>query len=286
MHQQSMPPTPDPLPLEALVARAQEGDRDALDAVVRRIQDQVYRLALRMLWHPADAEDATQEILVRIITHLGAFRGASAFTTWVYRVATNYLFTTRRRRAEHQALSFDEFAADLAQGLSDDPFSDPEEAVERLLVEEVKVGCMQAMLQCLSREERAAYVLGDIFGATDTDGAEIFGISPAAYRKRLSRARLAIRAFMRSTCGLVNPDNDCRCHRRVTTAIVKGRVDPDNLLFARGGEDPDVLRGVAEMKELDRAAALFRGHPSYVAPDTFRAHLRRLLESGQLSFLS
>src|SRR5688572_27185757 len=98
---------PDPAPdtqqsgddgLDALVERAKAGDREALEAVVAAIQDRVYNLAIRMLWHPADAEDATQEILVRVVTHLGGFRGESAFTTWVYRVAVNYLLTTRKRR--------------------------------------------------------------------------------------------------------------------------------------------------------------------------------------------
>jgi DNA-directed RNA polymerase specialized sigma24 family protein len=61
--------------LETLVESAREGGRDALGELVRRIQDPVYRLALRALFLPADAEDATQEILVKIITHLSAFRG-------------------------------------------------------------------------------------------------------------------------------------------------------------------------------------------------------------------
>ena len=65
--------------LEVLVERAKAGDGAALEAVVRAIQDRVYNLAIRMLWHPADAEDATQEILIRVITNLGSFRGESAF---------------------------------------------------------------------------------------------------------------------------------------------------------------------------------------------------------------
>jgi len=68
-------------PMEDLVARAQAGDRAALETVIAGVRDRVYNLAMRMLWHPADAEDATQEILVRIITHLGSFRGESVFTT-------------------------------------------------------------------------------------------------------------------------------------------------------------------------------------------------------------
>lgn len=78
----------------------QAGDHSALEAVVLAIQDDVYGLAIRMFWHPADAEDATQEILVRIVTSLDRFRGERAFTTWLYWVAVNYLLTTRERQAE------------------------------------------------------------------------------------------------------------------------------------------------------------------------------------------
>ena len=65
--------------VELDVARARAGDRSALESVVRAIQKEVYQLALRFLGHPQDAEDATQEILIRIVTGLDGFRGKSAF---------------------------------------------------------------------------------------------------------------------------------------------------------------------------------------------------------------
>ncbi len=268
-----------------LVYAARAGDRDALETLVTQIQPRLYNLAVRMLWHPADAEDATQEVLIKIITHLADFRGESRFTTWAWRIAINHLLMTRKRRAEQEAMSFDEFADDLDRGLSDEPISVADMVDEKLLVEEAKIGCMQAMLQCLNREERAAYILGDIFGVTDKEGAEIFEITPAAYRKRLSRARAAIREFMQRKCGLFNPDNLCRCRRRVNVAIQLGRVDPHNLLFAQNGEDENVLQGIAQMDRLQRAASLYRTHPAYQAPDTFLRALRDMLDSGQLRFL-
>src|SRR5690349_13671762 len=101
------------LTLETLVEQAKQGSKTALEAIIQGIQDQVYNLALRMLWHPADAEDATQEILIKVLTHLSQFRQESAFTTWVYRIATNYLLTTRQRRAELRQVTFEQFSAEL-----------------------------------------------------------------------------------------------------------------------------------------------------------------------------
>ena len=79
--------------LERLVEAAKEGDKKALEDLILKIQDKIYGLALRMLYNPSDAEDASQEILLKIITHLGTFRGESAFTTWMFRVAVNHLLT-------------------------------------------------------------------------------------------------------------------------------------------------------------------------------------------------
>ena len=97
--------------LEALVALARDGDRESLERLVDCIQRPVYNLALRTLWHPEDAQDATQEILIRVITHLGSFRGDSRFMTWVFRVAANHLITARQSRVEAQAYTFDRFSA-------------------------------------------------------------------------------------------------------------------------------------------------------------------------------
>jgi RNA polymerase sigma factor (sigma-70 family) len=148
--------------LDGLVASARQGDAIALDELVRRIQDRVYGLALRMLWHPEDARDATQEILVRVVTHLGAFRGESAVLTWVYRIACNYLKTARRSRVEAQDLTFQRFGRELDEGLAFGSSGGEPAADESLLLEEVKLGCTHGMLLCLDRDQRLAYILGEI----------------------------------------------------------------------------------------------------------------------------
>ncbi|MGH9202123.1 MAG: RNA polymerase sigma factor, partial [Vicinamibacterales bacterium] len=80
-----------PMTFEDVARRAIDGDRDALDRLVRDLQDDIYGLALRMLWNREDAEDATQEILVRVVTRLSQFDFRSRLKTWVYRVAVNYI---------------------------------------------------------------------------------------------------------------------------------------------------------------------------------------------------
>jgi RNA polymerase sigma factor (sigma-70 family) len=226
----------------------------ALEQVLRLIADDVRRLAQRMLWHPEDAEDATQEILVKVATRLSTFRGEARVSTWVHRIAVNHLLTTRRRRAEDPTLTFATFADDLAADL--DTSYDARGVDEDLLAQEVMVGCTQGMLLCLDREHRMAYVLGDVLHFTSPDAAAACDITPATHRKRLQRARSRLQAFMREHCGLLDSANACRCHRRVGAAIARGRADPAHLLFATRVEG---LK--RDMEAFTDAGAIFRSHP-------------------------
>jgi RNA polymerase sigma factor (sigma-70 family) len=272
--------------LDANVARSQAGDRAALDAVIRALQPDVYNLALRFLWHQQDAEDATQEILMRVVRAVGEFRGESNFRTWVYRIACNRLLTLRKQRAEHSALSLEEFGEDLGRGLSDSPFSSEVDADESLMLEEVKIGCTLALLQCLDSDQRLAYILGDVLELDHTDAAAALETTPAAYRKRLSRARATITSFLTSRCGLVNPASPCRCRRRVGTAVALGRVDPANLHFASSLEQarrfPEVLARIRQLEDARRAAALYQSHSAALPSAAFTAWLKQLLEGLQV----
>ena len=259
--------------LEAQVQRAVAGDKEALETVVMVVQDQLYNLALRMLWHPEEARDATQEILIKIVTRLSSFRGESAFTTWCYRVATNYLLNVKQK-AFAQPLPFSAFAERLAEGLSEVADSGNYEADQALLVQEAKVGCSHAMLQCLARESRLVYILGEILEFSSPEGAAILGQSADNFRQKLSRARASVHAFLHGNCGLVNPTNPCRCHKKVKPAMAQGLIDPDHLLFATEGA-PMVLIG--EIEATERAVALYRSNPQYQAPGVLVEAIKELL---------
>jgi RNA polymerase sigma factor (sigma-70 family) len=224
-----------------------------------------------MLWHPQDAEDAAQEILVKVATRLSTFRGDAQVTTWVHRIAVNHLLTTRRRRAEDPTLTFAAFGEDLTRDL--DAAYDPRHVDDELLAQEVMVGCTQALL-CLDREHPMAYILGDVLELTSEHAAALCGIAPAAFRKRLQRARERIQHFMQGHCGLLDPTNPCRCRRRVGAAIRRGRVDPEDLLFA---QRVDALK--LDMQGFTDAGAIFRSQPraAHTATARRRSPARRQL---------
>jgi RNA polymerase sigma factor (sigma-70 family) len=267
---------------EHLVDLAKKGRRNALEELVVRIQDRIYGLALRILFLPEDAEDATQEILIKIITHLGSFKGESRFTTWCFRVAANHLLSVRKRRAE-KWFSFEKCEKAIEEALYISSVEDFESPEDHLIVEEVKLACLQGMLICLTREVRIAFILGVVFGVTSVQGGQILDITPEAFRQRLSRGRKQIQDFMTKKCSLVNPENPCTCSKLLPYEIKTKLLDPENLRFVnhrayprRNGTADSRLQ---ELGELKRIAVLFRSHPDYAAPETFVESIKELLES-------
>src|SRR5437867_11878614 len=96
-----------------LVRRIQNGDRDALETLVMRHQDWVYNIVLRMVYHPQDAEDATQEILIKLLTRLSTFEGRSSFRTWLYRLVFNHILNMKRGRVEAANWTFNAYGDGL-----------------------------------------------------------------------------------------------------------------------------------------------------------------------------
>ena len=267
---------------QALLMRARSGDREALEHLIERHQGWIYNIAIRMLYHPQDAEDATQEILVKVLTRLSSFEGRSSFRTWLYRVVFNHLLNTKRGREELKVTTFSAYGDALDRTpdleLPDAEGASPETS---LLVTEAMLACTSGMLLCLNREQRSTYILGAIFGVSDAVGAEVLEITAENFRQRLARARRDLRNFMNDKCGLVNKSNPCRCARKTRGFIQEGYVDPNNLLFSRGrvSEVREIAPKVFEtIKTLDdQCAGIYRGHPFYKPPDLRRV-LRQLIE--------
>lgn len=273
---------------EELVEKAKLGSRKALEDLVVQIQDRIYGLALRMLYDPFDAEDAAQEILVKIVTHLGSFKGKSSFETWMYRVACNHLLTVRKRKAEHAAVSFEEYEAALDTESSYVWNDSHSEALENLIMEEVRISCLQGVLLCLDRDHRLTFLLSEIFDITGKQGAEILEISAEAFRKRLSRARFRMKDFFLNNCSLVNPGNPCQCERYAAQEL-ENRRKTDDLVFAnhpcRAKHDDNTLNRLKELNELNRVNALYWSYPEFSAPESNTAFIKDLIKSDKFELM-
>jgi RNA polymerase sigma factor (sigma-70 family) len=258
--------------IENLARKARNGNRKALERLAKDIHHPIYNLALRMLGYPDDAEDAAQEIMIKIITRLASFRGESAFTTWIYRIASNHLLTTRKRRAEKMRFSFETFEEAIDQshaGLMPPAVMDPE---QNMLVTEIRLACLHGLLICMKRETRIAFILGEIFNIPGNEGARILDITPAAFRKRVSRGRGRIRRFLSKNCGLVNPANPCHCVRQLKHDTEAGWIQPDKLPFTgrpiNGQQPDDMVAQLDNLDEIGRLNLLLSSYPDYSVPDS------------------
>ncbi len=266
-----------------LLDLAVAGDKQALEALLGSVQEMVYNLALRMLGSPQDAEDAAQEILIRVMTKLSSFKKESAFSTWVYRIAANHLLNYRKGMfAQLPPLSFEFYAEDIQNGFIQGDVQLRQGADEALLAEELKQSCTNVMLQCFTPEERIVYILGTMFKVESRLGGEILGISPEAYRKRLSRLRERMAGFLGSYCGLAN--GSCSCKKRVDYAIMTHRLNPARLEYS-------ALKPLSEglcapyteaMEQLDELSGVFESLPAYQSPQQVKAFITRLLSTDSV----
>jgi RNA polymerase sigma factor (sigma-70 family) len=269
----------------SLIEQAKHGSRDALEKLVLRHQAWIYNVAVRMVFHPQDAEEVTQEVLIKAITRLSTFQGESQFRTWLYRITANHVLNMKRRGGETEAQSFSGYA-DAINDIPDLDLPDPKSvAVEvPLLVEEAKISCTTGMLLCLDRKQRLIFTLGEIFGASDTVGSEILEMSADNFRQSLARARRDLYQFMHGQCGLVNAKNPCRCPMKTKGFIEAGHVDPEHLQFVslHLQQIKEAAAGAVRTIENavdDQYAAIFREHP-FLEPQDQIGWLRQLLDNG------
>ena len=269
---------------EELAARAKAGDRDQLELLLTRHLPWVFNLSLRMLHRHADAEDATQDILLKVIKALPEFRGEAKFSTWLYRIAFNHLLNVKKPKwaASDAICSFAVASAGLRQ-VPDLDLPDPRTVPVpiEILVEETKNNCMIGTLLCLDGRQRLVFILGEIFAVSHEVGAEIAEVTPVNFRQILSRARHDLYEYLRDNCSLVNAQNDCKCARKTRAFIQAGFVDPAKLEFTQAHarkvsevaaqRAPELLDAYMEV-----GASVYRNHPFY-EPSEQAAILRRVL---------
>lgn len=263
-----------------LIEQAVSGNGKALEELLAEIQDMVFNLSLRMLGSVPDAEDATQEILIRIMTNLMTFRRECAFRTWVYRLSVNYLLNYKKSMFAAHPLDFEFYGNDIRYAKLDEEESILDEMTKNALAEELKMSCSNVLLQCLDAENRCIFILGTMFQVDSKTGSQIMDITPENYRQRLSRARKKVAEFLTEYCGL-SGKGFCSCYHRVSYAVSQGRLSPERIEFAGlqtlGKEK--LSECTEQMEKLDALACTFEEFPFYRSTVRGEEIVRKLLDS-------
>ncbi len=270
--------------IQDLVDKATAGDKKALETLVVGVQDIVFNLSLRMLGTFADAEDATQDILLKMITHLSSFRGDSSFTTWVFSIAANHLKNYKKHMFARYPLSFEYYGDDIENGKSQDVPDLTQNVEKGILAEELKMSCTNVMLQCLDTESRCIFILGTMFKIDSRIAGDILGMTPEAYRKRLSRIRKKMADFLGEYCGEYGSGR-CKCIDRVNYAIQSHRINPLQLDYMTATEiSMQTMMDVKNaMEDIDDLSQDFSFCKPYQSPERTKHLIQEFLDSTQFS---
>lgn len=184
---------------QAIVKQVLAGDTDAFSVLVDRYQDRIYSAVLNYVYNPEDAVDVSQEAFVKAYSKLRSFDSASAFYTWLYRIAVNTAidFLRRRRSRVTESLDDEKFTEVGFEPASKDASADPEQVLAR--GEQAKA--LRAAISNLSEKLRSVIILHDVEGLSQEEVAEILKVPVGTVKSRVSRARAELRCLLRKQVG-------------------------------------------------------------------------------------
>ena len=271
-----------------LIGLAIQGNRDSLSQLIEKHRPYIYNIALKMVNNVADAEDITQEILIKLLTNLSKYDSSKGrFRTWLYRITFNHFLNTKKKKYEKLVTGFDVFF-DYIQETPEMALTPVEEKEMRKEIEESKISCMAGMLMCLDREQRLIYIVGELFDIDHGLGSEIFEISPANFRQKLTRARKDLYHWMHKKCGLVNKENPCRCPKKTKGFIANGWIDTANMKWQSDYKQKilDFSEGKLDDTLLtidDIYARLYKEHPFKISRNTENI-VENIIQNDNLNF--
>jgi RNA polymerase sigma-70 factor (ECF subfamily) len=197
------PPALEALDDAALVRLAKAGDLAAFETLTARHERSIYSLALRIVRHPHDAEDVTQEAFLGALSHLAGFREEASFGTWLHRIATHAALKVLRKRHGLETVSLEQATEPDAPGRVPHPeyIADWQESPEQLAQRNETRRVLEDALADLDEGYRLVFLLRDVEGFSIKETAAALGLTPANVKVRLLRARLQLREALTRVFG-------------------------------------------------------------------------------------
>jgi len=189
----------------SLVERVKAKDAQALEALYRRYCSRVYRQAIALVGNEAEAEEVVQEVFLTLYEKAKTFRGEAAFSTWLYRLATNAALTRLRRRKRTKEVSYEDYLPkyepDGHHLGGAGSVVDWSQDTEKLLASKELHGILRQALDQLRPVDKAVVMLSDLEGVPNREIGQALGLSVPAVKIRLHRARLLLRGRLAVTLG-------------------------------------------------------------------------------------
>jgi RNA polymerase sigma-70 factor (ECF subfamily) len=266
---------------KALLEAARQGDGDALDTLLQDVQPQIYRFSLKMCGHREDAQEVLQETLLAAARTVRGFRGASSVSTWLYAIARSFCIKKRRRSVFAPELVSLDTEPEAARAVSA-PGPDPERDLARHELSDA----LDSAIGSLEPGPREVLVLRDVEGLSADEVAAVTGLTVAAVKSRLHRARAAVRERLlprlAAPPALPRPPPDAACPDVVTLLSnhLEGDIGPDTCAQMEQ-HVAACERCRAACDSLRETLRLCRAHPAPPVPaalsDSIRRGIRALL---------
>lgn len=265
------------------INHALNGSKEALGMIIENIDGLVFNLSLRMLGRIEDAEDAKQDILIKVITNLSSYKGESLFSTWVYRIAVNHLINEKNKQFINQPLSFEIFGNDIDRYITSS-VPQVDSAEKAILSEELKLSCTNVMLQCLVPFNRLVFILGTMFHIDSSIGGEITGLSAENFRQRLSRSRKVMSDFLSEYCEH-GGGGKCKCVNRLAYAQSQQRIDL-TLPYSSSLVPEKITNLKLAMEKIDAATGLYANMRRHCSKQQTKDFLSDLINTGDFSSIT
>ena len=236
-----------------------------------------------MLGRIEDAEDAKQDILIKVITSLSSYKGKSLFSTWVYKIAVNHLINEKNKDFANHPLSFEIFGSDIDRYVASS-VDQTNLAEKKIFSEELKLSCTNVLLQCLNPFDRLIFILGTMFDVDSRLGSEITGLSSDNFRQRLSRSRKVMSSFLSEYCEHAG-GKKCNCMNRVNYALSQHRIDPA-LPYSSSLVPERISTSKSAMENIDAATALYSNLLRHSSKQQAKEYLFNLLKTDDFSSLT
>jgi len=241
-----------------LIEAARTGDRAAIDELLARHEQQIYRFGLRMCGDEESAREVLQETMLAAFRHLPGFRGDAALSTWLYQIARS--FCIKERRGERPMTALDEHVADPAPA--------PDRQVH---AREIGVALAKA-ISSLPAEQREVLVLRDVEGLRADEAAQVIGIDVGALKSRLHRARIALREAL---VGVLDARTTEPCRELAHELSAYAGAEIDQATCAQiEAHLAGCERCAAACDTLKRTVSMCRSIPGDTIPSPVRAAVR------------
>lgn len=248
-----------------LISKLKKKDERSFATFYDLYSQKVFNLTFRITGDKQDAEDITQEVFITAFQKIDDFNEKSDIYTWLYSITRNkcFRFLEKKKRASFSDLE------KLINSVPKDQEPEYKQAEKNFYINQVKEGCLNGLLKCLSFYQRVAFILNVLLEVDISQVSQIIGKSEGATRVLIYRARNNIKKFLCKNCSLYDPKNKCECENFISFSLEQKWIQKPS-----GSKDLTQAKIIEnEIGEVDKVVSLYKTLPSQEVLRTLKAKI-------------